>query len=447
MNFSALSIKEQFPAFSFTETNPFAWKDGFLFASQNSLQIIPKSKWYGNVIKNFTSFTSNTYLSQSSLLRIRTEFERLRRENLAVTDLQKIFTANKNISCLNEKIRRYNKDHPHTATPLAIVEKLPLPQLQAVISDDSTRASEARLEELSMPEEGHEPNIEKANLWVQSQHASLQPLAFALAKSVIRNYVDFPTFVASLDKSVAQALKTIGRKPFGIVTWDEPHGSSGPWVRSLLKMSKQPQAEMSILYNKKKLPIPTTTFDVQNKKSRAHTKKNPIVKDWILVDDAVYTGTQLNQILSTLKGKLASLYPNEEIRIHVAIPYMSSFALKNLQTAETNKTNDTITIVPYPVHIMESVAEVAERSLSEEDRQAGQLLVDTLFRNLSCTTYFAHKVGDGVSLPRNLSDGAVWMRLYKLLKQTAVLDEAQSNASFVNYTQFIPEFRPHYRAN
>lgn len=365
---------EQFSTFSLEKTSPFAWKDDLLVPFSDVLYIIPKNHWY----RKASYFTPLNQTTKKSLNAIRTFFleqkQRLQEQLNTISDSEKkahlCMQANKNIQCLNEKLLRFNvKMHQKDSIePIPLFKHIPITTKKTILLQ---KASKQRLEQLNAPEGDHPPNIDAFNAWIAAQHPSLQPIARATAKTIINNYIDFPTFIAGLDKCIQEIEQQIGHKPFGIIYWGRDRGSSGCWVRSLIELTKKPAIELSIKQVKTRVEY-----------FRGTNASN--VLDWVLVDDAAYSGKQLTMaILPRVTTLLKKRYPDKLVRLHIAIPFMSHLAMKQAQGFQRR---NQLRIITKPAYILPSLSSVVQ-NLSQEDRQLGNSLIPNHTQREQCLAY------------------------------------------------------------
>lgn len=458
--------------FSFEKTTQAQVKDSFLVGFKDALLLIPKVSWLGRIFK---CLTMNCCFQTSGLSYVRNCIERAK--DKVFTHLAADVTqANSIITVFNKAIQKHNRHQPNSTKWILPIYLFPSPQAPIthpeittvatfslltkpapLLSSSQTVAKVSlvaiplpakptlvlqapqalevplaldRLDGLSYPIADHSLDIKKANEWLQRQESSLQPLAYALVESVIRNYCSFPAFISSLDKSIQMSLNLIGEEPFGIITYStRNYSKSGPWVKSLLKMKRKPCAEMLVTFVRS-LELDENQITFKDENNKVVVAPNSTIKEWIYVDDASYSGTQLMEsVLPSICSQLTTLYPNDRPRLHIAIPYMSTLAIRKLEDAAA--TNAKLSIILAPSVVMETVEDSVKKKLTIAQREAGKVLIDTLNSSrkspFPCTTYFAHKVADGLSFPTALLEGKV-------------VSASQS----VSYHPFIPKFEPHY---
>lgn len=403
--------------FILSKTSPFDWKENYLIPFRKRLYTVPC--WLGKTIKYGGAIFG---LNLISLNRIQLEFKKLQSNYITETDINSLFNCNKNIECLNEKIWRANRRCLTPKPLLSSLTPLPIPELQT----------------LSHPTQTNAPNAERANNWVLRQHPSIQPLAYTLATSVIKNYITFPQFLEALDESARIAEQNIGFSPFGMIILNKPDGASGPWVADCLRLSRKPVAQLIITASEK------VTWTNMHELFGAPKQ----ITHWMVVDDALYSGQQLReQILPYAVSALRKKYLYEALTIHLVIPYVNTHGKALVETYCKRLSHENIKVLFANSRTMPNIKKVVEK-LSEEDRVAGLALVDTVYRPpLRCTTYFEHKVGDHLSFPDALNKGTIKTRTYKgfLNATEKKYVEIPGNERVAGQLGFIPKFVPPYK--
>lgn len=390
-------------AFNVLISDPGNWKDKIFEADQNeNLTMITKpTSWRGKVIRWFIHLLS----LDSSLKKIQQLFERSKdsfvqqmgpaepkmlkemnpeeRRNFNER-VKKICHANGNILQLNEKIERYNS-RTGVFRKIPTIASIPLP-FAPPQKPDPDFISKKNFAAKLIPDE-HYPDMNRLNSWVEEQHFSFQPVTFALAQSVLENYVPFADFVKALDETTQIVEKKIEDRSFGIVV-DKEATKSGRWVSQLAQFSRVPNANKTH----------TSLESLSDQEAQ--------IRDWVVIDDASYSALQMSNILSTMIDGLNKNIPEGEIRIYVAIPYMSPFAMERLLSKATPRIKILLANSRQLTQVIDVVNDVEGKANSEiKEKLQGYLYLKPSGLTLN---YFAHKIGDRVSFEPAVKAGVIF---------------------------------------
>lgn len=268
-----------------------------------------------------------------------------------------------------------------------------------------SQVDQRRFEGIPLPKPGSEPDPTTLRNWAEGQHSDLHPFVHKLVQSILNNYCSFEQFIIALDESVQAVEKVCGDNPKGILCSSDCM-KSGYWVSRLCNFQKKA--------NVIKSPIdflPSWLGD-----GKLSTEELEIA-DWIIVDDAVYSCTQLKEEIlpNFLRGLFRQIPQDKTIRIHLAIPFMTAYAKNYIENRLLKDLGekipcllpilDRVTLLPTQTRQMPSLDNIID-SLKEKDRKvANRFLIQWGIRDNSriATTYFAHKVGDSLSFPSFLT--------------------------------------------
>jgi hypothetical protein len=416
-------------SFSITQTSPFSWKNDLLAVSDNKISIVKPGL--------STSLLALVQQHSLSIAKVREAFQQERDTVCQQKDLTLVarFNCNNNLQCLNEKIARVNAKQNDPTQHIKPLELLALPPLKATVSrkDDSNA-----------------PSAKDATEWVTKQHASFQPIAYVLARAALNSYVPKNDFKIALQHSVEAAKEKIENRPFGVVTWEKPRGSSGPYVESLAKLFGKPGQRLKIVSHDL---METAEFTELTESKKTTTSKKVVkagqkVLHWILFDDAIYSSNQLRStVLPSVMRHLTSKYEGSKLQLHLVIPYASDAGKKKVDAYWKQEWKD------HTLHFsnfckMDTIQEIAKRELTEEHIVAGIALADCADEEApKCITYFWDKVGDAQSFPLTVVDGYIKTRTYKHFESATFKQykEAAGNVKTVNSHSFIPAIKPPYR--
>lgn len=313
--------------------------------------------------------------------------------------------------------------------------KIDSPQLKLrpFIYQSSRSLDPQRFNPTLLPASNTQPNLDLLQKWVNIQHQPLQPFARALAQAVIDNYVGFDRFIDALDDTIKQVEDKCTGRPMGIVTQDDAD-KSGYWVRRLISLKQPPAADKRLL-------------EMHQPLSEEEAK----IRDWVIVDDATYSATQLrNEILPTFLRGAVKQIPTGEINVHIAIPFMTQFAVDYLKNNILSEICDNtpalkahahrIKILPTYFQRLTSVSEFIDKLTPDEQAPIREYYRAQISANLDklSPTYFAHKVGDSLSFPKEIKEG----HLYPLIRDGQIVAPGQ----LVSALTTVPKITPPYKS-
>jgi hypothetical protein len=412
--------------FSLTKSSPLDWKDNYLLSVGGTLVIMPK--WLGKRVKQALVYfgnLTNLKLNYGCLERIRKEFAALAQQEVeknshcsgAKRKAKQALAVNKNVQCFNEKLMRFNvllEDKSKTLEPIPLLPLLPLRIEQPEQTSAEKEALSKRMRVVLGSEiERKTLHIQALTKWVLAQHTSFQPTAYAAAQSVVENHIDHPTFFSALDQTLQMVQADLQGRPVGLVSWVNMSKASNLLVKMIAKRMLKPQQEFAV---QEKL----TEYGMNLTKPPSMQED---ARDWVIVDDALYEGLEFkNRVLAKIREVLMShIHQDGEIRIYIAIPYMTKEAYEELQKPFLN--NERFKIILHPPKIMPSI-ETIRRGLSKEDVIAGHALIPPDQSPSIVSTTFDHCMPDERTFPSALINGVVLKRTYK-----SIPPELQTDAS------------------
>jgi len=286
--------------------------------------------------------------------------------------VKEIQLINKSLETINRCINRLNEEVPSDKLCEG-VKLVPTPPYIVQKVYRSAQELQHRYRKDLLPSDVF-PDPRVLLEWEHSQNGYEQPNCRKIAEAILKDFVDFPTFVEKLEASIRRAESRMGQHPFGVVMQEELE-KSGIWTLQLAKP----------LFKK----APTIILPIDYVKTRMVDKEH--LNHWILVDDGAYSGLQIANRLKVLCEELLNINKTDEkIYIYLAIPFMTKRAnelfktlldkwVKEEQISEADRAR--LEIIPCPASFLRSKAEILE---SQSDSNG-------------VVSYFAHKVPDGYS--------------------------------------------------
>ncbi|MBF0522532.1 MAG: hypothetical protein HQL24_05680 [Candidatus Omnitrophica bacterium] len=262
-------------------------------------------------------------------------------------------------------------------------------------------------------------DMEKAKQWVEAQGTpELRDLAQFLLNHV--THVSQKEFEEALQETVNDFNRKMGDKPY--VLYLPPHGGNrSEWWTYQLALEKglKPPQRVVRSFSKE-----GTTFLDE-------------AKDIVLIDDAIYTGSEISAYVLDVLNHMGS----KDVNIHFVAPFMSAGAEKRvflelLPTRYRTILKNFLTgffkggkMVFYKHRAMQTLPQVFRAEKKRKDLLKQVLQTSSWSLQLMTLTYFQHKVADRVSLVSWLSKGWVYGKRGEF-----------TNASI----SFIPETIPPY---
>lgn len=415
-------------------THPRIWTNARLHAEEHRIRIVSDAA------------------EESSLERVREVFERCR--DLLIKDLDQqdpktrmklTFCCNQNIAQLNERIKAYNA--AKTAEKITKLDLIPLPGIVFHKKEGLESVVTKKQFDPKLVPPSYAPDTDCLNEWVKAQHPVIQPVAFALAQGVADHYVSFPEFIQALDETTAKVERRIENRSFGLVLVDGEE-KSGLWVSRLARFNRPPNTQRTA-FSFSKMAIMGYTGILSDEEKK--------IRDWVVVDDASYSANQMKgEILRYVIPGLIKNIPEGEIRIHLAVPYMTPYAvdyLENKLLEELGEEDSQVEANSYRIKIflgnsreLMPIGKIFEGIGDPEDRTIAKRLSEVISSmkensySKNCqqklsVNYFDHKVGDELSFPAYLSEGKVVNYSYRS-NYLSLKEEVPSP---------IPQFNPVYK--
>jgi hypothetical protein len=243
------------------------------------------------------------------------------------------------------------------------------------------------------------------------------------------SYVSFDQFFNSLQKSLHQTLEAIDGAPYGVI-FQNGRDKSGAWIYGMLKEMLLPRAvrpcDNIMGAGKREKLLPEMYLDDAETELfnpvESDIDEHQLVAHWIFFDDASYSGQQLRSELKNAIPQLLHQIADQEISIHVCIPYMSQRAstqteklVLNALKKEAREWNllpeafEKVKILTHPANSIPTVSEIwkGDPNLTSIAKIFQNAIVKNennspIFTNITLT-FFQHKVPDDRSLLRGIT--------------------------------------------
>ena len=241
----------------------------------------------------------------------------------------------------------------------------------------------------------------KLNNWVNAHQGEARDVVEVIAKNI--NWVSFNEFKEQLKKVTLAFKEKIGDKKYAIVinTGEE---KSDKWVISLIKNELPKNYEIVL----------GSSSSIKN-----FVLENPDIKDFLFIDDASYSGSQMGNIVDTLYEKLREV--NKKVNTYLVIPYMTEYAYSRIiegRSADQKQYLNFIPLADKPFDIykkMKTLEEVfADDPSVTTDGAALLYRANRMYKTRNTTSsraltliYFEHKVPDDFSFSDYVKNGRV----------------------------------------
>lgn len=236
-------------------------------------------------------------------------------------------------------------------------------------------------------------NEDKVTSWLDNSENEIEKnIKIKLLSEV--TFIDERTFNKAIKYATKQFLKEIKSEKY-IVLWDRELFKSKRWVfykiRYLLTIKK-----IKFLNRFKKN---TTSFSYIATYSSISNLESIIIKNnikhFIIFDDAIYSGTQILNLILSLIDKLNYLNHSPST-FNIVVGFVSNYAIKRIKAEFTNCINVTINFYYYD--IMGTYKEIFNNNDLEK---MDQMYLISL-KEETPLTYFYYKVPDAASFPSSL---------------------------------------------
>ncbi len=287
-----------------------------------------------------------------------------------------------------------------------------LPEIEQLILEKNTEIG-ARLavSAVQRPIVDAAMDPEKVRQWIDAQPtATLKDLAAFIAKNI--TYIDQERFEAALRRSIRRFVDDNPSVEFGVSLLGAPSPGSGEemksngWTYQIAREDGLPEPK-GILSSPDRSGLTNVSVD--------WLRKNPTVNDLMYIDDASYSGKQLEDWFSLLAMGIMEdeTFREREVKIHFLIPFMTENAKKSI-TSFVEHINKIITeqggkriqLVFYDEELMANVEGIFSKASPEVRNAFFEIYGQTSGRKT--LTYFQHKKPDYVSAPSSqASSGTV----------------------------------------
>lgn len=247
------------------------------------------------------------------------------------------------------------------------------------------------------------------------------PEAVVTAEFMLQNlnYISHEVFLERLRESAEGLIESINDRPYVVLLpRDHKEGvkqKSESWV-----------AQLAEKYESRK---PVTYLHMQD--AGSYMKEHPEITDFVLFDDASYSGTRIQDSILDLND--AAVDWGRKVTVHALPVFATNYALEKI--ASTSEC-DHVAIALHASGLMHTLKELVEGSGASRELESALKthfhinLENEAFFGIALT-FFEHKVPDGWSFPNSLKEGEV----------------TDSEGKLVAFKPFIPAITPPYKAD
>lgn len=231
------------------------------------------------------------------------------------------------------------------------------------------------------------PNKTNLERWANGHPTPrLRGIAHKIADNL--NYISFEHFLKALQNVVTQFNAKIGNEPYVLL------------VQKINDKLASDDWTTSIALNQCGLKSPSIILTVDD--LNGYLKQNPNIKNILILDDAMYSGTQKIRLMQDIESENVEI---EHITLNIGIPFLTNYAKTRMQehvqyyNQEHAQYYNKVDFMDH--QIMPSMKDI----LGEEDF--------SFLSNLKCDsiedgytlTYFDHKVADSMSFFQPIYNG------------------------------------------